>query len=186
MTPLGAIHFTFSLLAVGFGAVVLLLAKGTRWHRTLGHGYFWCMIGVVATSFTMYNLTGRVTPFHLAALVAAVTLVGGAWTVLRRRPRGGWIEAHATWMAWSYAGLMAALVAESATRFLQPLLAKPLGDLGLWPIFWGLVIAGSGGSLLAGAWLIRRRLPAAIAATPAAMRGERRALLEDQGPAATG
>jgi len=32
---------------------------------------------------------------------------------------------------------------------------------------------------VAGAWLIRRRLPAAVAATPAAMRAERRALLEE-------
>jgi len=178
MTPLGTIHFIVSLLAIALGAGVLRLPKGTRWHRTLGQGYAWCMAGVIATSFAMFNLTGRFTPFHGAALVALVTLVGGMYTVLRRRPRMFWIEAHATWMAWSYVGLMAALVAESLTRFALPPLAGMLGDRGLWPLFWGLVIAGSGGTFVVGALWIRRALPATIAATPTTMRRERDALAE--------
>jgi uncharacterized membrane protein len=176
MTPNGAAHFTLSLLAIGLGAVVLRLPKGPRGHRTVGHGYAWCMIGVIATSFAMFNLTGRLIPFHLAALAAAVGIGGGMWTVLRRRPKRHWIQAHATWMAWSYVGLMAAFVAESLTRFVMPALAETLGERGLWPLFWGLVIAGSGLTGLVGALWIRRALPVAVAATPAAMRRERDAL----------
>jgi len=173
MSPTGTFHFIFSLGAIAFGALVLALPKGTRWHRTWGHGYFWCMVGVVATSFAMFGLTGRITPFHFAAIVAGLTLAAGMWTVLRRRPKRYWIEAHATWMAWSYVGLLAAFVAESLTRFIMPPLAETLQQGALWPAFWTLVAVGSFGTMGFGAWQIRKRLPAAIKGTPQAMRRDR-------------
>ena len=176
MSVTGAFHLVFSLLAVLFGALVTMLPKGTRWHRTWGHGYVWCMTGVVATSLSLYRLTGRVTPFHLAAVVAGGTLLAGMWSVLLRRPKKGWIHAHATWMAWSYVGLLAALVAESLTRFAMPALAGVLERGALWPVFWTLVALGSVATFGAGAWLIRTRLPATVGATPAAMRREREEL----------
>ena len=176
MSPTGAFHLIFSLAAVVLGAVVLGLPKGTRWHRTWGHGYAYAMVGVVGTSFAMYNLTGRVTPFHLAAVVAGLTVLGGLWTVLRRRPKKHWIQAHANWMAWSYVGLMAAFVAESLTRFAMPLLAATLERTALWPAFWGLVALGSFGTFGLGARLIRRRLPASIARAPHSLRNEREEL----------
>lgn len=176
MTPTGTFHLVFSLLAVLLGAVVVLLPKGTRWHRTWGHGYVWCMVGVVATSFAMYNLTGRLTPFHLAALVGGVTIGAGLWTVLGRRPKKHWIEAHATWMSWSYVGLVAALIAESLTRFAMPALAGVLERSSMWPAFWTLVAVGSFGTFAVGAWVIRRRLPDAVRSTPAAIRREREEL----------
>lgn len=176
MSPLGVVHFVFSLLAIALGAIVMLLPKGTRWHRTWGHGYFWCMIGVVATALALYNLTGGVTPFHLAAVVGGATVLAGLWSVLGRRPRKMWITAHATWMSWSYVGLLAAFVAESLTRFAMPAVEGVLERNALWPAFWTLVAVGSAATLAAGGWLIRRWLPDAVAATPAAMRGERDAL----------
>ena len=112
-------------------------------------------------------------PFHFAALVAAFTVAGGMWTVLRRRPKKTWIEAHATWMAWSYVGLSAALVAESLTRFVMPVVAERLSAGSLWPAFWGLVIVGSVGVFAIGTRLIRTRLPASIDGAPVAMRRER-------------
>jgi len=182
MSPTGRFHLLFSLVAVALGAIVVFLPKGTRWHRTLGHGYVWCMVGVVGTSFAMYGLTGRVTPFHGAALVAGLTVVGGMWSALGRRPRGGWIEAHARWMAWSYVGLLAALVAESLTRFAMPALRSVLETNDLWSLFWTLVAVGSFGTFGLGAWVIRKRLAAAVAATPAAMRRERDALRDADVP----
>ncbi len=162
MTPIGAVHFTFSLLAILLGAVTLLLPKGTRWHRTWGHGYAWSMLGLVATSLAMYNLTGRVTPFHFAAVVALLTVGAGVWSVLARRPEGQWIDAHAAWMAWSYVGLMAAAVAETLTRFVMPVLASTLEQRALWPAFWGLVVVGTLVTVSVGARMIRRRLPGAV------------------------
>lgn len=168
MTPIGTVHLTFSLLAIVLGAVTLLMPKGHRWHRTWGHGYVWSMAGVVATSFAMDGLTGSITPFHFAAAVAGLTILAGMWSVLARRPRD-WISAHATWMAWSYVGLMAAFVAESLTRLVMPALAGELAGHALWPAFWILVAVGSFATAAAGAWLIRKWLrPAISKVTPVA------------------
>ncbi len=162
MDPIGTAHLVFSLLAIVFGGITLALPKGTRWHRTLGHGYVWCMLGLIATALITYDLTGSVTPFHLAAIVALITLVAGLWTVLARRPRRSWVPAHATWMAWSYVGLMGAFVAESLTRFAMPRVAGFLEESALWGAFWTLVGVGSFVAIGFGAWLIRTRLPGAI------------------------
>ena len=173
MTAVGAVHVIFSLLAIVAGAIVLRLRKGTRWHRTIGHAYVWGMVGVVATSFSLFNLTGQFTPFHGAALVAAITLVGGMWTALGRRPGTHWIHAHAIWMAWSYTGLCAAFVAESMTRFAMPILAERGVLDGRWGLFWTLVAFGSVGTMAVGGLVMRRFLPASVAAAPAAMRADR-------------
>ncbi len=182
MSSMGTIHLAVSLLALVLGAVVLRLPKGTRWHRTWGHGYVWGMVGVVATSFALFNLTGSLTLFHGAALVAGVTLVGGMWAALGRRPRKGWIHAHATWMAWSYTGLCAAFVAESMTRFVMPPLAARGVLEGRWGLFWTLVAIGSFGTFAIGALLIRRHLLASVASTPAAMRADRDDRLDRPAP----
>lgn len=91
MTPIGTVHFIASLVALLAGAVVLLMDKGTRCHRTWGHAYVWGMLVVVATSFGLWNTTGRSTPFHFFAIVAGVTLGLAMFTVPARRPRGAWM-----------------------------------------------------------------------------------------------
>lgn len=173
MSAIGAVHFVFSLLAIVLGAVVILLPKGTRWHRSWGHGYAWSMTGVVVTSFVMYNLTGRITPFHAAALVAGLTIAAGMGTVLLRKPRKDWLHVHAELMAWSYVGLIAAFVAESATRFIMPAMADSLSRSQSWQMFWALVAGGSLAVVAVGRMLIKRRLPGAIASVPAAKAVER-------------
>lgn len=150
-------HVAFCTVAIAAGGVVLL-PKGTRWHRTLGHLYATSMAGVVVSALTIYDLTGGPGPFHLAALVAAVTVGGGLYTVLARRPAASWIEAHATWMSWSYVGLMAALAAESLARFVMPRAAGFLEARELWTLFWITVTVATLAVVAAGAWLIRTRL----------------------------
>jgi uncharacterized membrane protein len=172
---------------VGAGAVVVRLPKGTRWHRTFGHLYASSMLGTVVTAFALYNLTGGFGPFHVAAVVGGATLAGGLWTVLGRRPRKTWIEAHAIWMSWSYIGLLAALVSETATRFAMPRVARSFQDSGaVWAVFWGTVVAASVLVLVVGMWVLKHRLPDAIANTPEAMRRERRRLAEVDEVAASG
>ena len=53
------VHMTFSLIAIGAGAVVLTNSKGTRWHRTFGHIYATSMVGLIVTAFSIYDLTGN-------------------------------------------------------------------------------------------------------------------------------
>lgn len=178
MSPIGRVHLVFSLIAVGAGAWVLLIRKGTRWHRSLGHLYAMSMAGVVVTAFSIYGMTGTFGPFHFAALVAGVTLIGGLVSVLGRMPRKQWIEAHAIWMSWSYIGLMAAFGAESLTRYVLPRIAPMLERNHLVGAFWTLVAVGSFAMFGIGSRLVKTRLPAAVEQTPAAMRREQRQLQE--------
>lgn len=181
MSTLGVVHLVFAVLAILTGAVVLLLPKGTRWHRTVGHLYVASMLGVIVTAFSIYRLFGGFGVFHLAAVAALVTIVPGMAFVLLRRPRSSWLERHAGWMAGSYIGLMAAFAAETTTRWIMPAVAPHLPPAWRVPLFWGMVIVASAAVGFAGAWMAQRYLPGSIAATPEAMRRERRALREDPG-----
>lgn len=182
MNGLGRIHLISAFVALAAGGWVFLISKGTRWHRTLGHLYAAAMIVLNATALGIYQLTGRFGPFHVFAIIALVTLGIGMSTVLFRRPRGGWMEAHAGWMAGSYMGLMAAFVAETSTRVLMPILVERLEPAAAWTAFWAVVAVASTATIGGGIWLIRTRIDAAIANTPEAMRRER-AALRAQAPA---
>lgn len=183
MSTLGAVHTVFAFLALLFGAVVLRLPKGTRWHRTWGHAYVFSMAGLVVTALFVYRLTGTFGPFHLAALVAGATVLLGVGSVLLRRPRTGWMSAHATWMSWSYVGLVAAFVAETSSRWVLPRMEPFLRENQLGGAFWTVVAVASLLVGVVGWWLIQRYLPRALARTPEAVRRERRALrdLPDRG-----
>ena len=162
MDTLGVVHLVFSIIAIGVGAVVVMNAKGTRWHRTFGHIYATSMVGVIATAFSIYDLTGKFGPFHVAASLSAVTLSAGLYFVLARRPKYNWIEWHAQWMSWSYIGLMAALTAESLTRFIMPRTAPWLEERELWSVFWSTVVVVSLVTFAVGWWLVKTKLPQAL------------------------
>ena len=177
MSSMGMVHLITSFMAIGAGGWVLMIPKGTRWHRTLGHVYAMSMLGVLASAFAIYDLTGSFGPFHIAAVIGTLTLIGGMYTVLARRPKKDWIQAHAIWMSWSYIGLMAALVAETSTRWLMPRLMPMFeSNTQAWTVFWTSVAVASFGVFGIGWWLVKTRLPAAVAATPEAMRRERHEL----------
>ena len=177
MSSFGMVHLITSFMAIGAGGWVMVIPKGTRWHRTLGHVYAMSMVGVVASALVIYDMTGSFGPFHVAAVIAAVTLFFGLYTVLARRPKKEWITAHAIWMSWSYIGLIAALVAETATRFVMPVL-EPYFETNTqaWTVFWLCVGVASFAVFAVGWWLVKNRLAAAVAATPEAMRIERETL----------
>ena len=162
MDTLGVVHLVFSIIAIGVGAVVVMNAKGTRWHRTFGHIYATSMVGVIVTAFSIYDLTGKFGPFHVAASLSAVTLSAGLYFVLARRPKYNWIEWHAQWMSWSYIGLMAALTAESLTRFIMPRTAPWLEERELWSMFWSTVVVVSLVTFAVGWWLVKTKLPQAL------------------------
>jgi uncharacterized membrane protein len=171
------VHLLFSFVAIGAGALVIGISKGTRWHRTVGHIYVTAMIGLIVSALSIYDLTGNFGPFHVAAIVATITLFMGLASVLLRRPRKQWIEAHATWMSWSYIGLIAAFLAESLSRFVMPREWRTyIGQNGLWSVFWASVGLTSVAVCVVGAVLVAKRLPRAVASTPEAMRRERSAL----------
>ena len=114
LSSLGAAHFAAALAALALGALVLLGRKGTPAHRALGASYVTAMALVNLTALGIWQLTGRLGPFHALALASLATVAWGFAAALRRRP--GWLLRHYHSMAWSYVGLLAAASAEAAIR----------------------------------------------------------------------
>lgn len=137
-----------ALAALAAGGLVVAAPKATRLHRRAGWTYVAAMGVLNGTALMIYDLFGGFGPFHVAALLSGVTLVGGLVPALRRRR--GWIARHANWMAWSYVGLLAAAASETATRWLH------LG-------FGTTVLVATAAVVVGGALVIRARLPRTLA-----------------------
>ena len=146
MDILGQGHFLTAIVAIVTGAIVVFRAKGTVFHRWCGRVYLVSMLLVNLSALSIYDLWGHFGPFHAAAIFSLVTVLIGALAVWRRRPGNGWKMAHAYWMSWSYVGLCAAAVSESATRYLHY-------DFG-----WSVAIA-TALVVLIGAKIINHRVP---------------------------
>lgn len=151
MSTLGWVHLVFGLVALAAGTAVLLLRKGTRWHRTLGHVYLTNMIALNVSALFIYRLYGHFGPFHWMALGSLLTLVAGMVPVFTRRPKGRWLELHAAFINGSYVGLVAATAAELTSRI-------PGTENAFGP-----VVAGTSILVIAvGGYLIQRTLPGSI------------------------
>jgi uncharacterized membrane protein len=159
MSTLGWVHVIFGILALLAGTAVLLLRKGTRRHRTLGHVYLTSMIGLNISGLFIFNLYGSFGPFHWLALGSLITLGAGLVPVFTRRPKGHWLEWHAAFLNGSYVGLVAATAAEITTRI-------PGTDE-----YFGLVVAVTSASVMGiGGYLIQRNMQKSFNSTPARFR----------------
>jgi uncharacterized membrane protein len=116
LDPLGLIHTLLGIAALLLGLAVLLRRKGTRVHRRTGQAYVLSMILLNATALMIYDLYGRFGPFHVASAISLATVGAGFVPVYLRRPPSSWMQLHATFMCWSYVGLLAAFVSEVAVR----------------------------------------------------------------------
>jgi uncharacterized membrane protein len=154
MSTLGWVHTIFSLVALAAGAAVILLRKGTRWHRTLGHLYLTSMLALNATALSIYRLFDGFGPFHWMAIASLITLVAGMVPVLARWPRQRWLALHGGCMSGSYVGLVAAAASEVTSR---------LGsDFGGTVAITTVVVIGVGMAIL------MRTLPQALGRVPRA------------------
>lgn len=129
-----------------FGAFIFLNIKGTLRHKILGYGYVISMALLNISAMFIYDLLGHFGPFHVAALISFVTLVGGYVPAYRRKPKGAWLQYHYYLMCWCYAGLVAAAASEVMTR---------LPSAPFFP-----AVAGASFAIFAvSGWLIYRRNP---------------------------
>lgn len=151
MSTLGWIHTIFGLVALAAGTAVLLMRKGTRWHRTLGHVYLTNMLALNISALFIYRLYGHFGPFHWMALASLITLVIGMVPVFTRRPKGGWLQLHAAFINGSYVGLVAATASEITSRI--------PGTEAYFGLVVGLTTAGI---IAVGAVLIHFTLPRSI------------------------
>jgi uncharacterized membrane protein len=116
LDPFGLVHASLGIAALILGLALLLLHKGTHVHRKIGQGYVLSMLLLNGTALMIYDLYGRFGPFHVASVISLATVGAGFVPVYLRRPRGSWLQRHATFMCWSYVGLLAAFVSEVAVR----------------------------------------------------------------------
>ena len=156
MSTLGWIHTVFGIVALLAGTAVVLLRKGTRWHRTMGHVYLTSMISLNTTSLFIYNLFGHFGPFHWLALSSLLTLIAGMVPIFTRRPKGLWVEWHAIFINISFIGLVAATAAEISSRI-----------PGLEDVFGPVVGLTSALVIGVGMALVYHNLPQSIRNTPA-------------------
>lgn len=137
-------HLVAAILAMVFGALVLVRPKGTLRHRRLGRCYVACMLMLNATAFGLYRLFGTFGPFHAAAVVSLLTLFA-AMRAIRGRPLTALrIELHLIFMYWSVLGLYAAFFSELMVR------------VRINAAFMVLVSAATGATILIGAVLQNR------------------------------
>jgi len=160
MSQIGWIHTIFGLVALLAGTAVVLMRKGTRGHRTLGHVYFTSMLALNGTALVIYDLFGSFGPFHWMALASLATLAAGMIPVFTRRPKGGWLELHAGFISGSYVGLVAAFLSEITSRV-------PGGGSGFSATA---VLITTVLTITVGALIIRHNLPRSIGRTPARFR----------------
>jgi len=148
----GLLHVSAGLLALALGTAIVFLRKGTSGHRWLGRGYLLAMLLLNGTSLSVYEVFGGFGAFHWLALVSLATLLAGYAAVRWRSP--GWIPRHAYFMAGSYVGLLAAAVAEVASRVPG------------WR-FGPSVLLSSAAVIVFGVWIMRTSIPRIIGETPA-------------------
>lgn len=98
------------------GSGIFIARRGTPLHRKLGYAYITSMLTLNVSALLLYSRTGDFGPFHVAALISLATLVAGAVPAIARRPRGAWLALHWEFMSWSFVGLLAGAVAETAFR----------------------------------------------------------------------
>jgi uncharacterized membrane protein len=122
---LAIVHVLAAFSALGAGAAVLLMPKGTHTHRVVGAVYVLALVlvNVAALSLHRENTFGV---FHALAVVSLVTIAVGLSPLLFGKRSQMVITNHAYCMTWSYAGLVAAGCGQLAVAVGQ--------DMGAWVV----------------------------------------------------
>ena len=122
--PLGKVHVYLAVFALILGPIVFFSSKGTKIHRVLGFAFLISMLSVNISALLKYDLTGHFNLFHFAAIFSLMTIVPAylaiVWAIKTRKIK--YFILHGHLMAWSYYGLVMALIAEVTTRAVPYLL----------------------------------------------------------------
>jgi uncharacterized membrane protein len=149
----GLIHTLAAICALMSGIVIFTRPKATFFHRAFGYVYSVSMTVMLVTAFFIYHLTKSFNFLHIFAIASCPPLILGFSAAFTRRR--GWLPRHYHWMCYSYMGLCAAFVAETATRIVMPYLVAHYRIRSMaW--FWVMVGVCSFGVFYAGRRLMER------------------------------
>lgn len=112
MSVLALAHVITALVGLILGLGVLANPKGTQRHRRLGRTFVAAMLIANGAALLSYE-DGRFSIFHGLALVSLGCMAAGLRALRRRGTLAGCID-HATWMSWTFAGLLAAGAGQTA------------------------------------------------------------------------
>lgn len=94
------VHVAAAVAALGVGAIILLLPKGTGFHRFLGWSWVGSMIVVAATSIAMIaDFRNGINALHVFTAITVLSLWGGLAGIRR-----GNVRQHASSMVGLYIG----------------------------------------------------------------------------------
>jgi uncharacterized membrane protein len=100
-------HVVAALSALGAGAAVLLLPKGTPTHRRFGALYVLALLLVDVAALALHR-ESTFGVFHWLAVASLITIGVGLSPLLLGKRSPVVLTTHAYCMTWSYAGLLAA------------------------------------------------------------------------------
>jgi hypothetical protein len=115
LTAIFAVHIPLGLACVGTGAIAMLSEKRRGRHSKLGTTYFWCLLGLFASS-TFLSLMRWDENYHLFILgTLSFASAWGGRLVLRRRWRY-WVRLHITGMGLSYTLMLVAFYVDNGKQ----------------------------------------------------------------------
>jgi uncharacterized membrane protein len=119
---MGLFHMYAAIAALCLGPTIFLNKKGNFIHRLLGLSYVFSMLSANTTALVIYDFTGGINFFHIAAIVSLATSIGGLVSILTYSvtKRKSTLGMHIEFMSWSYFGLFLAAAAEVFTRGVGP------------------------------------------------------------------
>ena len=100
-------HVLTAFSALGAGAAVLLVPKGTHTHRVIGTVYVLALVVVNVAALSLHR-ESTFGVFHALAVASLVTIAVGLSPLLFGKRSPLVLTTHAYCMTWSYAGLVAA------------------------------------------------------------------------------
>jgi len=112
----GAFHGVCGIASLSLGALIFLVAKGTRTHIRVGWGYVTSMSCLNGSSLFIYHLTGGPNIFHALAIADLIMVWAGVLQARYRARLRNWLWRHYQYMSWSYVGLLAATSNEAFVR----------------------------------------------------------------------
>lgn len=113
---LGGVHSVAAIVALICGGIVFFRQKGTKLHKRYGYVYVVAMLTLNITAIPLQNLFGSIGWFHIFILMSLPYVLLGMYYPLFGRRDPKWVVYHFEIMSWSYAGLLAAFVAEVFVR----------------------------------------------------------------------
>lgn len=112
----GTVHVVTAAIAIALGIAIFIRRKGDHHHRALGLWYVAAMMVVNLSVIRKFDGSARPGAFHMLGVISILTTALG-WLPLRKQRRDNRaVQAHASFMTWSWIGAATAGLAQAANQ----------------------------------------------------------------------